>query len=73
MKIENYCLNLAAINTLDDKQKEVIHSYYKDMLYAYGDNRKEMCLSIFNTLMFGGYIIDVRDKKITNILDGTES
>ncbi len=72
MKIENYCLNLHALKTLEEKEKEVIHSYYKDMLYSFSDGRKEMCQSILNTLLFGGYLIDARDKKIGDILDGAK-
>ena len=72
MKIENYCLNLHALKTLDDKEKEIIHSYYKDMLYCFSDGRKEMCMSIMNTLLIGGYLIDVRDRKIEEILDGAK-
>ena len=70
MKIENYCLNLHAMKSLDEKDKDVIHSYYKDMLYCFSDGRKEMAISILNTLLLGGYLIDVRDKKIEEILDG---
>lgn len=72
MKIENYCLNLHALKTLDEKDKEIIHSYYKDMLYCFSDGRKEMSISILNTLLIGGYLIDVRDKKIEDILDGAK-
>jgi hypothetical protein len=72
MKIENYCLNLQAMKSLDEKDKDVIHSYYKDMLYCFSDGRKEMSISILNTLLLGGYLIDVRDKKIEEILDGAE-
>lgn len=70
MKIENYCLNLKAMKELEEKDKEVIHSYYKDMLYCFSDGRKEMCISIMNTLLLGGYLIDVRENKIDEILNG---
>lgn len=72
MKIENYCLNLHAVKPLDEKEKDVIHSYYKDMLYCFHDGRKEMAQSILNTLLLGGYLIDVRDKKIDDLLHGAE-
>ena len=55
---------------LEEKDKEVIHSYYKDMLYCFSDGRKEMCISIMNTLLLGGYLIDVRENKIDEILNG---
>jgi len=70
MNIENYCLNLHSLRTLDEKDKETIHSYYKDMLYCFSDGRKEMSLSILNTLLLGGYLIDMRERKIDDILDG---
>lgn len=70
MKIENYCLNLSALKTLDEKERETIHSYYKDMLYCHHDGRREMCVSIMNTLLMGGYLIDVREQKISDLLDG---
>ena len=60
------------MKSLDEKDKDVIHSYYKDMLYCFSDGRKEMSISILNTLLLGGYLIDVRDKKIEEILDGAE-
>jgi hypothetical protein len=69
MKIENYCLNLFALKTLDEKERETIHSYYKDMLYCHHDGRREMCVSIMNTLLIGGYLIDVREQKIIDLLN----
>jgi hypothetical protein len=70
--IEKYCLNLHALKDIDEKEKEVIHSYYKDMCYCFHDGRKEMCFSIMNTLLIGGYLIDVRDKKIEDILNDSK-
>lgn len=70
MKIENYYLDLRAMKELDEKEKDIIHSYYKDMLYSFQDGRKEMAMSIMNTLVKGGYLIDYRNEKIDDILDG---
>lgn len=70
MKIENYYLDLLAMKELDEKEKDIIHSYYKDMLYSFQDGRKEMGISIMNTLIKGGYLIDYRNEKIDEILDG---
>jgi len=72
MKIERYCLNLHAVKMLDEKERDVIHSYYKDMLYCFHDGRKEMAQSIMNTLLLGGYLIDMMDKKIGEILHDAE-
>lgn len=71
MKIENYYLDLNKLHKLEDKgERDQIHSYYKDMLYSIQDGRKEMCISIMNTLIKSGYLIDYRDEKLTEILDG---
>ena len=71
MKIENYYLDLIKVQQLEDRnERQQIHSYYKDMLYSIQDGRKEMGISIMNTLIKSGYLIDYRDEKLTDILDG---
>lgn len=71
MKIENYYLDLNKVHDLENKEeRDQIHSYYKDMLYSYQEGRKEMAISMMNTLFRTGYLIDLRDEKITEILDG---
>jgi len=69
MKIENYYLNLTKVMNLEDKEeRDQIHSYYKDMLYSFQDDRKETAISILNTLLNAGFLIDSRDDKIERIL-----
>lgn len=71
MKIENFYLDLNKVYKLEDKQeRDQIHSYYKDMLYSIQDGRKEMGISIMNTLIKSGYLVDSRDEKLTDILNG---
>ena len=71
MKVENYYLDLNKLHKLENKEdRDQIHSYYKDMLYSVQDGRKEMGISIMNTLIKSGYLIDYRDEKINDILDG---
>lgn len=71
MKVENYYLDLNKLHKLEDKdERDQIHSYYKDMLYSIQDGRKEMAISIMNTLIKGGYLIDYRNEKLEEILDG---
>lgn len=70
MKIENYYLDLKAVQALDLQEREVIHGYYKEMLYSFQEGRDGMCRSIMNTLIKGGYLIDSRDEKLEDILDG---
>ena len=71
MKIENYYLDLNKVHKLEDQQeRDQIHSYYKDMLYSIQDGRKEMGISIMNTLIKSGYLVDSRDEKLEEILNG---
>ena len=69
MKIENYYLNLDKVNTLQKEDKEQIHKYYQDMMFYHQDGRTSMAQSIFLTLINHDYLIDVRDIKISTILN----
>jgi hypothetical protein len=74
-KIGKYFLDLNKIHKLEDKEeRQAIHTYYKDMLYAYGDGRNEMAESIKWTLINSGYLLNndqiKRDEKINDILNG---
>lgn len=69
MKIENYYLNLEKISTLEKEEKEIIHRYYQDMMHYFHDGRTAMGQSVFLTLINHDYLIDVRDKKLSKILD----
>ena len=73
-EICKYFLNLNKIHKLEDKEeRNHIHSYYKDMLYAYSDKRVDMAESIKWTLINSGYLLDnnqfVREEKLNEILD----
>lgn len=70
MKIENCYLDLSKLKKLKKEEKDQIHSYYKDMLYSFQDGRREMALSLMLTLSKAGYLIDYRDEKIDEVLDG---
>jgi hypothetical protein len=71
MKVENYYLDLNKLHKLEYKEeRDQIHSYYKDMLYSFQDGRKEMGISIMNTLIKSGYLVDYRNEKLTELLDG---
>jgi len=67
-KIENYYLDINKIRLLDKEEKNRIHEMYRDMLYSYQDNRPMIGDSFFNTLYRGGYLVDIRDEKIEEIL-----
>lgn len=70
MKIENCYLDLSKLKKLKKEEKDQIHSYYKDMLYSFQDGRREMGMSLMLTLSKSGYLIDYRDEKIDEVLDG---
>ena len=74
-KIDKYFLDLNKLHKLEDKnERQAIHTYYKDMLYAYGDGRTDMADSIKWTLINSGYLLNndqvKRDEKINTILNG---
>ena len=67
-------IDLNKIHKLEDKdERQQIHSYYKDMLYAYSDKRVDMAESIKWTLINSGYLLDnnqfIREEKLNEILD----
>ena len=73
-EICKYFLNLNKLHQLEDKEeRNHIHSYYKDMLYAYVDKRSDMAESIKWTLINSGYLLDnnqfIREEKLNEILD----
>ena len=70
MKIENYYLDLRKTQSLDNGEREVIHGYYKEMLYSFQDGRDQIAISIMHTLLMGGYLLDYRNEKLEEILDG---
>lgn len=70
MKIENYYLDINKVMKIESKEeREQIHAYYKEMLYCYHDQRREMSYSILKTLLNSGYLIDSRNEKIDKILN----
>ena len=69
MKIENYYLNLKKIELLPPEDKKILHEYYRDMLYTNSDGRTSISDSIFLTLLNNGYLIDIREEKINNLIN----
>lgn len=71
MKVEQYYLDLQKVNDLPTKEeKEQIHRYYLDMLHLFQDGRDSIAKSIFLTLNRGGYLIDNREEKIDQVING---
>lgn len=73
MDITKYYLNFEAIKLLDKEDKIRIHEYYRDMVYANSDGRKEVTTSLFNTLNQNGFLLNIREEKLNSILDGNNS
>ena len=46
---------------------------YRDMLYNFQDSRTLIAESFFNTLYKGGYLLNMREEKIEEILNGIDS
>ncbi len=71
MKFDNYYLDLEKLNSLSSKEeKEQIHRYYMDMMHCFTDSRASMGKSIFNTLYQSGYLKEIREEKIDQIING---
>lgn len=73
MKLEDYYLDLDKVSALKtQEEKQDIHNYYRDMMYAVYEKRLEQAKSIMNTLIKGGYLKNVigeeREEKIETIL-----
>ena len=73
MDITRYYLNIEAIKMVDKEDRNRIHDYYRDMVYANSDGRKEVTTSYFNTLYQNGFLVDIREEKLNKILDGDNS
>ena len=74
-KYSRFYLNLEKVSKLEDKdERDIIHSYYRDMMYCFADGRSEMGESMMHTLINAGYLLDhdqvSRDNKINEVLDG---
>lgn len=72
-KIENYYLNLKKLEVLEREDYIRIYEMYRDMLYNFQDSRTLIAESFFNTLYKGGYLLNMREEKIEEILNGIDS
>ncbi len=70
MKASDYYLDIDKVSKLQfEDERNRIHNYYTDMLiYASEDGRLSVAISIKNTLIKAGYLIQVRDENIEKIL-----
>ena len=68
IKLDNWYLDFEGVDKLDELKQEIIHNYYKDMLYAFEENRQTMGYSLFLTLQKNGYLKNIRGEKIEELL-----
>lgn len=73
MKLEDYYLDLDKVSSLkEEDERQNIHNYYRDMMYAVIEKRNDQAKSIMNTLLKAGYLKNVtqeeRAEKIETIL-----
>lgn len=64
--LDNYYLDLEKVFALPEKQAEFIQNTYRDMVNY---NSENICKYYFNTLNENGYLVNIRDKKIDDVLD----
>jgi len=68
-KIDNYYLDLTKVNLLKKEERSRIYDMYRDMIFSYEEKRNVVANSFFQTLFHSGYLIDVRDEKIEELLN----
>lgn len=69
MKASDYYLDIDKVSKLQSEdERNRIHNYYTDMLIYMDDKRLPIAISIKNTLIKAGYLIQVRDENIEKIL-----
>jgi len=66
--MKDFYLDLNKVDSLPKKKRDMIHNYYKDMMYSFSDGRIDMANSIMNTLLMAGYLISMREQKIDQII-----
>ena len=70
IKFDQYYLDLEKVESLDNPKADIIHGYYKEMMYAFHDGRSEMSQSIAITLIQAGYLLNYRDVKLETLING---
>jgi hypothetical protein len=73
MNIADYYLDLDKVSTLNtEDERQYIHNYYRDMMYAVAEKRYDQAQSIMTTLIRAGYLKNAtqeeRQEKIETIL-----
>jgi hypothetical protein len=73
MNLTSYYLDLDKIKELSKEESNKIHDYYRDMIYCNEDGRKRIVENLFNTLYENGFLKNIRENKINEILNGDNS
>ena len=73
MKLDDYYLDLDKVSGLkNEDDRQIIHNYYRDMMYAVAETRMDQAESIKNTLSKAGFLKNItkeeRAEKIETIL-----
>lgn len=73
-QLAKYYLDFNAVNALDSiEERDMIHSYYRDMVCMAEEGRDSTATSFFNTLEKGGFIknreIEDRQEKIGDLIN----
>jgi hypothetical protein len=69
MKFENYSIKLNEVLELNKDKRRIVLDMFRDMLFAHKDGNLEMSKAMFNSLYYSGFIYDIREKKISDIID----
>ena len=70
MNLDGYYLDLHKLDQMKDATfRDRIHDMYRDMIFSYEEKRNLVANSFFLTLFHSGYLIDVRNEKIEELLN----
>ncbi len=69
INVQNYQLDLKKVFNLNKNKRTIIIELYNNMINNYEGKMAIVGESIFNSLFGSGYLIDIRDKKINDIVD----
>ena len=72
MDVSKFYLDLNKVSKLNKYEGDIIHNYYRDMMYAVAEKRYDQAQSIMTTLIRAGYLKNAtqeeRQEKIETIL-----
>jgi hypothetical protein len=75
--LDKYTINLTKLKSEDETTIKFINQVYYDMMGVYRDyclgsytnkSTENLMIAYFNTLYYNGFLIDIRDQKLEEIL-----